>query len=83
MKHFSWFHNFTQSLKSKFNNCITKKTFYPGAQIITEGTNNMKLYIIVEGTCNILCSNTSQKYSKLEQQQDPTKVRRDYDQNNN
>ena len=66
MRHFDWFYNFTQSLKSKFNNCITKKIFYPGVYIITEGTCHPKAYVIVEGTCNIVCNNTSQKYTRLE-----------------
>lgn len=59
MKHFDWFYNFTQSLKSKFNNCMTKKIFYPGVHIITEGTFHQKAYVIVDGTCNIVCNNTS------------------------
>ena len=42
LRHFDWYDNFTQGLKTKFNNCVQKRTFYPGkgAKIITEGKND-------------------------------------------
>ena len=52
-KHYDWFYNFTQSLKTKFNNCTTKKIFYPGATLIREGTNDKMAYVIVDGVCNL------------------------------
>jgi len=56
-RHFDWYDNFTQGLKTKFNNCLHKKTFYPGkgAKIITEGKNDQKAFVIVEGTLKIVC----------------------------
>jgi len=78
MRRFDWFDNFTQSLKTKFNNCIVKKTFYPGAKIITEGTTNeLKAFVIVEGTCNLVCRKANAKFTVLEYQNDPTKAKRD------
>jgi hypothetical protein len=35
---------------------MTKKIFYPGVHIITEGTFHQKAYVIVDGTCNIVCN---------------------------
>lgn len=55
MKHFIWFSNFTQSLKTKFNNCINQVTFYPGSKIISEGANNQNAYIVIDGSCRIVC----------------------------
>lgn len=52
-KEFLWFDNFTQSMKTKFNNVVHKEIFYPGAKIIAEGTNFQKAYCIVEGTVKI------------------------------
>ena len=34
MKKFLWFDNFTQSLKTKFNNTLKKKIFYKGMKIV-------------------------------------------------
>lgn len=59
MKRFPWFSNFTQSLKTKFNNCLTKKIFYPGARLIEEGKNDKIAYLIVKGTCSLLSYNSS------------------------
>jgi len=77
MRRFAWFHNFTQSLKTKFNNVIEKKTFYPGAKLIKEGTNENLVYVIVEGTCSLVCRKSGQKLTVLEYQSDPTKAKRD------
>lgn len=77
MKRFDWFESFTQSLKTKFNNVITKQTFYPGTKIITEGGNNLIAYVIVEGTCNLVSHKTGQKLTVLEYRGDPTKAKRD------
>lgn len=77
MRRFGWFDSFTQSLKTKFNNVITKKTFYPGAKIILEGKNDMHAYVIIDGTVNILCRKSGQKLTVLEYQGDPTKAKRD------
>lgn len=79
--HYPWFANFTQSLKTKFNNCVQKKTFYPGAKIICEGANSMTVYAIVEGTCNLVCKQTASRFTVLEYEADPTKARRDSEHN--
>lgn len=75
--HFKWFENFTQSLKTKFNNCARKRTFYPGAVIIKEGAGSKTAYAIVEGTCNLVCAKTGHRFTMLEYEGDPTKKRRD------
>jgi len=49
MRRFPWFSNFTQSLKTKFNNCLKKVVFYPGAKLIEEGENNKVAFIIISG----------------------------------
>jgi hypothetical protein len=77
MKKFYWFSNFTQSLKTKFNNCLTKKVFYPGAKLIEEGTNDKLAYIIISGTCSLVSYNSNQKLAVLEYAMDPTKAFRD------
>ena len=76
-KKFYWFDNFTQSLKTKFNNCATKKTFYPGAKLIAEGKNDLMAYVIISGTVNLICRKSGQKFTVLEYQEDPTKAKRD------
>ena len=65
-KHFDWFGNFTQSLKTKFNNLVTKKTFYPGAFILNEGQNSKMCYVIVEGTCNFFQNQAGEHIAKLD-----------------
>lgn len=66
-RHFVWFDNFTQSMKTKFNNCVHKKVFYPGAKLIKEGYNDQTAYVIVEGTINLVCSKTAgSRFSSLE-----------------
>ena len=77
MKKFQWFSNFTQSLKTKINNCLTKKVFYPGAKLIVEGTNDRVAYIIISGTCSLVSYNSRQKIAVLEYSRDPTKMNRD------
>lgn len=74
---FQWFENFTSSLKTKFNDCVTQKTFYPGGKLIVEGTNDMTAYVIVSGTVNLVCKKSAQKFTLLEYQDDPTKLKRD------
>jgi signal-transduction protein with cAMP-binding, CBS, and nucleotidyltransferase domain len=66
MRHFDWFDNFTQSLKTKFNNIMTKKVFYPGMKIIEEGKSNPKAYIIVNGNVKLMCNQTGNKFTYLE-----------------
>ena len=78
---FKWFDNFTQSLKTKFNNCTTKKIFYPGATLIREGTNNKMAYVIVSGECNLVLTKTGHRFTMLEYENDPTKKRRDQELN--
>ena len=56
---------------------ITKRTFYPGATVIKEGTNNLKAYIIVSGECNLACHKSGSKLTVLEYEGDPTKAKRD------
>lgn len=80
-KHFKWFENFTQSLKTKFNNCTKKKMFYPGAMIIKEGTSSKMAYVIVDGTCSLVCAKTGHRFTMLEYEADPTKKRRDEEMN--
>jgi hypothetical protein len=58
-KQFAWYDNFTQSLKTKVNNCMTKRVFYPGSKIIQEGKNEGMAYIIVEGTAKVECKKTA------------------------
>lgn len=77
MKRFQWFSNFTQSLKTKFNNCITKKVFYPGAKLIEEGSNGKVAYIIISGQCKLVMINSQEKLAVLEYASDPTKAARD------
>jgi len=52
---FPWFDNFTQSMKTKFNNVVHKETFYPGAKLIEEGQNRHTAYVIISGTVNLVC----------------------------
>lgn len=83
MRNFDWFDNFTQSLKTKYNNVIKKVVFYPGSKLITEGTNEKKAYVIIDGMVRLLCKNSNQKFTVLEYQNDPTKAIRDQEINNN
>jgi len=76
-RHFEWFDGFTQSLKTKFNNLVRKKTFYPGSVVIQEGGNDRMAYVIVEGTCNLICTKTAPKFTRMEYDADPTTQRRD------
>jgi hypothetical protein len=39
MKGFRWFENFGQNRQTEFNGRMKKMTFGPGANLITEGTN--------------------------------------------
>ena len=53
------------------------KDFYPSQKIITEGTNDLALRIIVSGTCNLLCINVADKFKRLQRVEDPTLVKRE------
>ena len=64
-------------MKTKFNNCVVKKTFYPGSKLIVEGKNDLIAYVIVSGTVNLICKKSAQKFNLLEHQDDPTKATRD------
>ena len=64
--HYKWFDNFTQSLKTKFNNCCHKKDFYPGAKIIQEGKNIGVAYAIISGTVKLVCQKSNSKFRVLE-----------------
>ena len=64
-KHFDWFHKFHQSQRIKFVDACHFKEFYPGQKIISEGTNDLKIYIIVSGTCNIECQNVTKQFKDL------------------
>ena len=64
-KQFEWYDYFTQSLKTKFNGCIEKKVFYPGAKIVNETKNDKKVYIIVQGTAKLECQRAGLKFSAL------------------
>lgn len=81
LNRFKWFDNFTQSLKTKFNNLVTKRVFYPGAVLIKEGTNNKVAFVIVSGECNLILTKTGHRFMMLEYEGDPTKKRRDMEQN--
>ena len=54
-RHFDWFDNFTQSMKTKFNNVVHKETFHPGMRLIEEGQNKHTAYVIINGTVNLQC----------------------------
>ena len=52
--------------------------FYPGQKILIEGTNKVnKMFIIVEGECNLVCTKTNDKFTNLENIDDPTKAERE------
>ena len=77
-RHFDWFDNFTQSMKTKFNDVVHKETFYPGAKLIAEGSNNHKAYIIISGTVNLVCQKKAgTMFSNLAYKLDPAKAKRD------
>ena len=71
-RQFAWYDNFTQSLKTKVNNCMTKRVFYPGSQIIREGKNEGIAYIIVSGTAKVECKKSADKIQALVYEEDPT-----------
>ena len=62
---------------------MQKVIFYPGQKIITEGRKKdmNKLYIIVEGECNLVCVKNSRKFDNLENKDDPCKFKRDIERN--
>ena len=64
-------------MKTKFNNCVVKKTFYPGSKLLVEGKNDLMAYVIVSGTVNLICRKSAQKFSLLAHQEDPTKAARE------
>ena len=73
-KKFPWYDNYTQSMRSKYNNSFKKITFYPGQKLISEGQKEKVLFIIVDGLCNLVCTNTSHKLKDLEIEDDPSKA---------
>ena len=48
--------------------------FYPGQTILKEGTIDNKMYVIVDGTCNLVCIKTKDKFQQLEFEEDPTRA---------
>jgi hypothetical protein len=58
-------------------NSIAKKDFLGGQKIITENTNEEKLYIILKGTCTLACTQTYQKFKDFQREEDPTLVLRE------
>lgn len=76
-KQLPWFEAFGQSYKTKFNNAVTMKTFYPKQVIIEEGASTRFMYIIVQGNCNLVCRDTNQRIKELENNDDPTRAKRD------
>ena len=79
-KHYDWFYNFTQSLKTKFNNLITKKVFYPGSLIFKEGQTLSKCYVIVEGTCHFVQTKPGHRFAMFEYHDNPLQLSRDQEQ---
>ena len=76
-KHYDWFYNFTQSLKTKFNNLVTKKVFYPGSYLFKEGQTISKCYIIVDGTCHLIQTKPGKKFAMFEYKDNPGQFQKD------
>lgn len=55
--------------------------FYPGSKIIVEGMHSDFMYIIIEGTCNLICRRSTELFLHLEYQNDPSKRDGDADYN--
>ena len=70
---FDWFDKFGSSQKTKFVNVFHEKIFYPGQKIIEEDKNDRVLYVIVSGSCNLVCEKTKKLFKDLEHIEDPTK----------
>ena len=65
-------------MKTKFNNCVQKKIFYPGQKIIIEGSKDVNsMWVIVEGDRNLVCTKTNDKFENLENLDDPTRAKRE------
>ena len=75
---YDWFKHWTNALRTKFLDCITKRTFYRGQKIITQGTNEQYLYVIQEGTANLIIDpkHTKEKFKQFECDEDPTRAKR-------
>ena len=73
---YEWYRQFSTNLKSKFNNCLKKRVFYPGQKLIEKGQTKKILYLIIDtGVCEFHCSSIKNRMNELEMTDDPTKVR--------
>ena len=77
-KKFDWFAGWSAAKRTKLLEHVSKVDFYRGNRIITEGTNEQWMYVIMSGTANLVkeSHNNNELFKKFEFEDDPCRVKR-------